>query len=404
MVSSVAITGIGVVSAIGEGKDAFTDGLLQGRNAFSYMKRPGRRKECGFLGAEISAFTLPERFSKRTLRTASLSVQLALTTLQQAWEDSNLDGVDPLRIGLVVGGSNFQQRELVQSWEAYRDRLPFIRPSYGLTFLDTDVCGACTEEFGIAGLAYTVGGASASGQLAILQAIQAIQTEQVDVCIAIGTLMDLSYLECQALRSLGAMGSDRYSDQPAQACRPFDKNRDGFIFGECSGAIVLEKADAPRRAKVKPYAVIAGWAITMDRNRNPDPSFESEVRVINSALQHAKLAPREIDYVNPHGTGSVVGDETELRAILACKLAGAYINATKSITGHGLAAAGVVEVIATLVQMEASQLHPTRNLDEPIEPRCNWVGQVSISHAIKNAITLSIGFGGINTAICLRQP
>jgi malonyl-ACP decarboxylase len=141
----------------------------------------------------------------------------------------------------------------------------------------------------------------------------------------------------------------------------------------------------------------------MDGNRNPNPSYDGEVQVIQSALGAASLLAREIDYINPHGTGSIIGDETELKALQDCQLSHAYINATKSITGHGLSAAGTVEVIATLLQMQASRLHPSISLDDPLDPSFNWVRSQSIPHVIAHALNLSTGFGGINTAICLRR-
>jgi len=138
----------------------------------------------------------------------------------------------------------------------------------------------------------------------------------------------------------------------------------------------------------------------MDGNRNPDPSLDGETEAIQSAIDASGWTPAQIDYVNPHGTGSIVGDETELKALHACGLAGAWLNATKSLTGHGLSAAGTVEVIATLLQMQAGRLHPTRNLENPIDLTLNWVNDQSIDHPIENALTLSMGFGGINTALC----
>jgi len=399
----VFITGVGITSAIGKGKTDFTSALMQGQHAFGVMQRPGRQKKTSFIGAEIPSFSFPEHFSKRVLRTASFSGQVAMVTLQEAWDGANLDSIDPSRVGLVIGGSNLQQRELVQMYETYQDRAHLVRPTYGISFMDSDLCGLCTEQFGIKGFAYTVGGASASGQVAVIQAIQAVQTGQVDICIAMGALMDITYWECQALRSLGAMGTDRYAMEPAMACRPFDKNRDGFIYGESCGAVVIERADSAIRRQVKPYARISGWAIGMDGNRNPNPSCEGEVGVIKKALEYAKISAQEIDYINPHGTGSVIGDEIEIKAIQDCQLSHAYINATKSITGHGLSAAGTVEVIATLLQMKESRLHPTRNLEEPIESSINWVGAESVEHDIGHALSLSMGFGGINTAICLQN-
>jgi malonyl-ACP decarboxylase len=397
------VTGMGVISAIGQGKAAFAAALLDGKAAFDVMRRPGRQRESAYIGTEIREMAFPPGIARQTLRAASLSAQAALVVLQEAWVDARLFDVDPCRIGLIVGGSNIQQRELAQIHESYRDRSAFLRPTYALSFMDSDLCGFCTAQFGIRGLAYTVGGASASGQLAIIQAAQAVSVDQVDVCIALGALMDLSYWECQSLRALGAMGSDRYADEPALACRPFDCDHDGFIFGESCGAVVIESLESSQRRGVMPYAALRGWGVAMDGNRNPEPSLKGEMRAIQSALDASGFTPAQIDYVNPHGTGSIVGDETESKALRACGLAGAYLNATKSLIGHGLSAAGTVEVIATLLQMQAGQLHPTRNLENPIDLTLNWVTNKSIDHPIENALTLSMGFGGINTALCWQR-
>jgi malonyl-ACP decarboxylase len=269
--------------------------------------------------------------------------------------------------------------------------------------MDSDACGLMTELFGIRGLAYTVGGASASGQVAVLQAMQAVATGQVDACIAIGALMDLSFWELQAFRSIGAMGSERHAANPASACRPFDAERDGFIYGEACGAIVVERADRLQRSGIAPYATCAGGAVAMDGHRNPDPSVEGEMRVIRGALDRAGLRAHMVDYVNTHGTASHLGDEIELQAIRRSGLQGAWLNATKSIVGHGLSAAGAVEIVATLLQMRAGRLHATRNLVSPIDPGLNWVREAGERCTVRNALTLSFGFGGVNSALCLRQ-
>ena len=415
--AEIVITGVGVLSSIGQGKTAFISALTEGRHNFGVMRRPGRQwtpaahapgdvaagPATSFLGAEVGEVSLPESIARGNLRSASLSGQMALVALHEAWTDAKLDQVDGARIGLVVGGSNFQQRELVNTHAAYAQRVPFLRPTYGISFMDSDLCGLCTETFGIRAFAYTLGGASASGQLAVIHAIQAVRRDEADVCIALGALMDLSYWECQGFRSLGAMGSDLYAREPARACRPFDRGRDGFIFGECCGAVVVERVDSVRRSGVSPYVRLSGWSTRADGNRNPNPSFDGEVAVIQQCLARAGLSPETIDYVNPHGTGSAIGDETELRAIRQCGLAGAHLNATKALIGHGLSAAGTVELIATVLQMKAAQLHPTRNLQEPIDSSFQWVGESAISHRIERAIKLSMGFAGVNTAVCLER-
>jgi len=403
MPRELVITGMGVISPIGQGKADFAKALLAGNSAFDVMRRPGRQQKSAYLGAEIGDITFPAGLEKRFLRASSLSAQLALVALHEAWDEARLHEIDPRRIGLVIGGSNTQQRELLQLQKAHQDRPEFLRPSYGLSFMDTDLCGFCTAQFGIRGLAFTVGGASASGQLAIVQAAQAVVSGQVDICVALGALTDLSYWECQGFRALGAMGSDRYADEPELACRPFDREHDGFIFGESCGALVIETRRSSERRSVDPYASLCGWGIAMDANRNPDPSRDGEVRAINDALRAAGQQPSEIDYVNPHGTGSPLGDETELSALAQCGLAGVHINATKSLIGHGLSAAGAVEAIATLLQMKEGRLHPSRNLGHPVDPDFSWITDTAVDCEIAKALTLSMGFGGMNTALIWRN-
>jgi malonyl-ACP decarboxylase len=400
------VTGVGVTTAVGQGRSDFLVALLAGKHAFGELKRPGRQlagSEGPLLGCEIDNLFLPHLFSDRDLRTASLSARVGVSTLHEAWHDANLNDVDPCRIGLIVGGSNFQQRELVLIQEKYADRAHFLRPSYGTTFLDSDICGLCTKYFSIKGFAYTMGGASASGQLAVIQAIESVASGRVDACIAMGALMDLSHWECRGLRAMGAMGSDRYVDEPSLASRPFDRHRDGFIFGESCGVVVIEKSDLAHRHGVSPYATVLGWATRIDGNRNPNPSKEGGLAVISESLVRGGLSPTAIDYVNPHGSGSIVGDDTEISAIREAGLSHAYINTTKSLIGHGLTAAGAVEVVATVLQMRAGALHPSRNLECPIDSSLNWVRETSFTHQIEHAISLSMGFGGINTALCLGR-
>lgn len=433
------VTGLGVVSAVGQGKQAFAQALLDGRSAFGVLRRPGRQlpaaqpvhvnghgnghgrgnghgngngatddataddASMAFLGAEIADLHLPESLPRKSLRNVSLSACAALAALHEAWHEARLDDVRPERIGLIVGGSNFQQRELLCAQTEHTGRPWYITPGYGHAFLDSDLCGLCTELFNIRGFAYTLGAASASGQVAILQAVEAVRSEQADVCIAIGALTDLSYWELQALTSMGAMGSARFAQAPGAACRPFDAERDGFVYGEACGAVVIERADRIQRTGVERYARCLGGAMVMDGNRHPNPSLIGECSAISHALRRAGLLPQQIDYVNPHGSGSRIGDETELKALRTCDLQHAWINTTKSITGHGLAAAGAVEVVATLLQMRAGRLHPSRNLERPMEPCWCFVRDTAQSCDMRNALTISIGFGGVNSALCWQR-
>lgn len=398
----VVITGIGITSGVGQGKEAFSKALWNGAHAFKVMEREDRSyDDVSFLGAEVSELNYLDSFSKRVLRKSTYTGKMALATIKEAWEDAGIHEVDSNSIGLIIGGSNVQQRELFKITKKYMNQSYYIPATYACSYMDTDLCGLCTEEFDIRGMAYTVGGSSASGQLAFIQAVQAVELGIVDICIAVGALMDLSYLECQAFRSIGAMGSDRYNNIPDQACRPFDQDRDGFIYGENCGVLIVESEKSALRRNKKVYAVVEGFGIQMDANRNPNPSFEGEICAINKALARAELKPEVIEYINPHGSGSKIGDKIELEALKKCGLHSAYINATKSITGHGLSAAGAVELVASVLQMRKSKLHPTRNLVNPIDTSFRWVKENAIYCTVNHAINVSIGFGGINTAVCL---
>lgn len=400
---SPVISGIGITTAIGQGRTAVTEALLKGDSAFGVMQRPGRQQASSFLGAEIGGISFSQRLSKKLLRAASFTGMIAMTTLDEAWQDAGLDQADPDRIGLIIGGSNIQQRDIYQTYSKYAHRPEAITPTYAISFMDNDLCGLCTEQFGIKGPAYTIGAASASGQIAIIQAIHAVRSGVVDICIAIGALMDLSCLELQAFKSLGVMGSARFASAPSEACRPYDRDRDGFIFGESCGAVVIETARTANLRSIQPRALVSGWSISMDANRNPNPSYDGECKVIRQALKSSGIDSMEIDYINPHASGSIIGDETELRAIRDCKLSHSYINTTKSILGHGLTAAGAVEVIVTLLQMEAGALHPCLNLVHPISPELKMVTGGPMKHEVQKALCLSFGFGGTNSALVLER-
>ncbi|XOV79517.1 MAG: beta-ketoacyl synthase N-terminal-like domain-containing protein [Aestuariibacter sp.] len=409
----IVVSGLGITSSIGQGCDVFLASLLNAETAFAPLSRPGRQCLPGqepaanhipFIGAELQELVMPDSIKASSYRTASLSGKVALATAWEAYKDAGLEEMDSGRLGLLVGGSNFQQRELLTQQAKYANKAEFLRPTYAMGFMDTDVCGLCTEQLGIKGLAFTVGGASASGQLAIIQGIEAVYSGRVDACVVLGALMDLSFWECQGFRAIGAMGSQSFYEQPELASRPFDKNHDGFIFGESCGAVVIETQESAVRRGAAIYAEIRGWAVAMDANRNPDPSADGEIKVITEALKMAKLSASEIDYVNPHGTGSIIGDETELAVLRQTGLNHAAINTTKSILGHGLSAAGSSELVATILQLKGGKLHPCRNLDNPIADDFNWVTDSAKSQQIKYAIKMSMGFGGVNTAVCLRNP
>ncbi len=407
MIDNIEITGMGIVTSIGQEVATFKEALLSGETQFAYLKQPGRESIKPFIGAEIPDIDAKTLFPEYSglLRTATKSAQVAIVAVAEAWQDAKLtlSKVNPERIGLVVGGSNLQQRYQQQIWQRYHSRQEFIRPTYGLTFWDTDILGLISQCFQIQGEGYSVGGASASGAVAIIHAARQILMGSSDICIALGALSDLSGAEFQALMNLGAMGSERFADRPDLACRPFDQDHDGFIYGEGCGVVILERTDRAQQRGARSHGQLKGWGLALDGNRSPEPSQKGEERAINTALAMADLQPESIDYVNTHGTGSPLGDKTEVAALKSVGLHHSLINSTKSLTGHCLTGAGVVEGIATILQMKFGFCHPTKNLVNPIDTSLNWVKETSVQLEIKYAISNSFGFGGINTALLIAQ-
>lgn len=407
---NIDITGLGVVTAIGQGVTAFKEALFSGKTQFDYLKRLGREGPKQFIGAEIPESMVVALNSLclehgNIMSTASWSGQIATLAVSEAWQDSQLTNakVNPERIGLVVGGSNLQQRYQKQMWERYQSRLQFLRPTYALTYWDTDIMGLLSQCFLIQGEGYTVGGASASGAVAIIHAARQILMGVTDISIAVGALFDISSYECQGFTNLGAMGSERFADRPDLACRPFDQDHDGFIYGEGCGVLVLENAEHARRRGVVSHGKLIGWGLTLDGNRSSEPSQKGEERALNAALKMADLKPEEVNYVNTHGTSSPLGDKTEVAALKSLGLNNCLVNSTKSLTGHCLTAAGVIELIATLIQLKYDFCHSTNNLVNPIDDTLNWVKDGPIQAQMQYAISNSFAFSGINTALAIEK-
>lgn len=399
----IVLTGMGVTTAIGRGAAEFAVALFNGDNRAAVMRRDGRQEQGGtsnFIGSEIPGTKLLNALPENIPNNASLSAQVAVVTLNEAWRVACLHDVDPARIGLVIGGNNLQQRQLI-SYQAARAP-EYVSPSYAFAYMDTDIVGVCTECFEIRGPAFCVGAASASGQVAIIQAACTVLADQADVCIALGAMVDLSHWECRAFQSLGAMASPRPGEAPATIGRPFDADAQGFVFGESCAAVVVERAKRIQRCGTTAEVALTGWGMVSAGSRSPAPSYSGEVRAIRQALDMASIGPGDIEYVNPHGTGSPAGDRVEAEALIECGLATAPVNCTKSLTGHGLSSAGIVELAATVLQLRHKRLHPSLNLTRPITDRINWVVEGRSCPAIRRAINLSHGFAGLNSAICLE--
>jgi malonyl-ACP decarboxylase len=242
--------------------------------------------------------------------------------------------------------------------------------------------------------------------VALIKAAQALEFGLLDACLVVGALSDLSPVALQGFFSIGALGGRRPGVAPEQACRPFDRGHDGFVYGQGGGCLVLEAEASVRRRGARAGAELAGWALRLDGNRLADPSAAGEARVMRECMARAGVGPGQVDYVNAHGSASPLGDEIEaqaLRAAFGQHLPNVWVNSTKGLVGHCLFSAGVVEAIACVLQIEHGFVHPNLNLVDPIDEHCRFCGPAAEPATISLALSNSFGFGGVNSSIALRR-
>lgn len=414
---ATAITGMGLVCSLGEGVEAFTAGLRAGQTGIRFRERTATSLAGGArIAAEIRGFSFEpalercgvrdEALRARALkagRRAPFTVQTALVAALEAWARAGLETahVAPERVGLIVAGSNLSQEYVFRVHEEYGGDPTYINPRYALQFLDTYHLGVLSEVLGARGEGCTVGGASASGNVALARAHQLLELALCDVCVVVGPPAEFSVLELQALANVGALCKG-FLEEPARVCRPFDRQHNGFVPGEAGACVILEREGFARERKATVQARLLGVAVQLDGNASSDPSAAGEARTIRRALQQAGVEPGAIDYINAHGTASPLGDRTELEALWSVWGEGICevdINSTKGWAGHCLGAAGLVEAIATVSQLQHGFVHPNANLEDPIDGRFRLAGASARSRELRRAISNSFGFGGINSCI-----
>ncbi|WP_238651991.1 beta-ketoacyl synthase N-terminal-like domain-containing protein [Paenibacillus piscarius] len=414
----VTVTGMGFLGAAASGAEAFKQFLYDGGSAMGYLQGPVYTDGQPLIGAALKEDGLLENFlqyegdlcrgARRLFRISGLSVKASALAAAEAWQQAKLNIRKPesQRIGLILAGSNISPAVSYAAMAQYREQPELLHPRYALNYMDTYQLGVLSEMFAIHGEAATAGGASASGNTAVLRAAQLIQLGIADICMVIGPLAELSPLELQAFLNIGAYGGRSFHDNPSAACRPFDSSHEGFIFGQASACLILEGADSAAAREAEVLATIAGGAVTLDGHSLSDPSEDGQVRTMELALHTAGLAPDDIDYINAHGTSTPLGDLTELSSI--SQVFGSHVrhlrlNSTKALTGHCLYAAGVVEAVATIIQQQGKFLHPLPNLENPVSREPYYASRRAEQASLVCGLSNSYGFGGINTGIIIRK-
>lgn len=417
--NAVAITGMGIISAVGTGILAFEEALYEGKSCFISSKSYPQLS-FPLISAEINHFNFNDEMKKycadqdlqkkliKLSRQQPYALQLSLIAALEAWQSANmhhhLNKIDMNRVGVVIGSQNASGHYQYNLFEQFKENPEYLTPSYALNFMDSNYIGVMSEVFNIKGEGFTVGGASATGNMAMIRAYQLIKHGYQDAVLVVGVPADLSPLELQGFYNLGALGSKHYVKEPNKACRPFDKNHDGFIYGQAAASLLLESASSAKKRKVPILGHVLGGAVLLDSNHLSNPEEQGELAVMQKALEDADIRVNDIDYINAHGTSAPLGDETEISAIeklLGDRSLNVYVNSTKSITGHCLWSAGIVEAIATVIQVRKGFLHANLNLENPISQKTQFVKEKAQKIQAHIALSNGFGFGGINTCIVL---
>ncbi|MCO1593980.1 polyketide beta-ketoacyl:ACP synthase [Micromonospora sp. RHAY321] len=407
MTPGAAITAMAAISAFGPDQTAFADGLRRGRTAIvDQGGQPGPRYRARLawqdLPTTLDAITaLPDdlrRAASRIARRTPRTVQAGLAVAVQAWVSAGLHErpTAPDRIGVVVTAGDLDGQYAQHVHALHTANPARVPPTFALHTVSTSQIGVISHTLGITGPGFTVGLASAAGNAAVIAAARLIATDEVDVCLVVGALAEPSLLELTALANLGALAWEGRSV-------PFDTARCGFVVGEATGCLVLESTRNAQRREAPILAVLAGYGHLLDANSLPNPAVPGEVAAMRAALRRAGLRPAQIDYVNTHGTGSLVGDHTEVEALRQVfgDVPGQrpWLNSTKSLTGHCIGAAGVIEAIATVEQMAQGYVHANAGLTDPLPTAGRFTGPAPEPASIRAALSNGFAFGGVNTCL-----
>jgi 3-oxoacyl-[acyl-carrier-protein] synthase II len=406
----VVITGMGVISPVGNSQDEFWKSLTEGRNGIGQITRFDVSKYSARIAGEVKDFDPAQFMDRKELRRMDRCTHYAMAAAKMAVEDSGLkiEGEFAERVGVIIGsgigGTETWEAQHQKLLEAGPDRIsPFFVP---MMIIDI-AAGQVSIAFGAKGLNLATVSACASGGHAIGESMKSIQTGDCDAMICGGAEAPVTPLALAGFCAMRALSLR--NDHPEQASRPFDKDRDGFVMGEGAGILVLEELEHAKARGAKIYAEICGYGASGDAYHMtaPAPGGEGAARAMKMALRTGDLKPEEVDYVNAHGTSTDMNDKYETAAIKtvfgehAKKLA---VSSTKSMTGHLLGAAGGVEAIATVLTIKHGVIHPTVNYTTP-DPECDldYVPNKARTAKVKAALSNSFGFGGHNVSLAFRE-
>lgn len=409
----VVVTGIGAITPIGNTKDEYWNGLMNGVSGADYIQQFDCSKFKTRFACELKNFEPTHYLDRKEARKLDRFTQTALVVSDMAIADAGIDKekMNPDRIGVIhssgIGGLITFQHEVTDF--ARGDGTPRFNPFFIPKMILDIAAGHISMRHNFRGPNYAVVSACASSTHGVMDAFNLIRLGKADIILAGGSESVISEAGVGGFNAMKAL-SER-NDDPKTASRPFDKDRDGFVMGEGAGILVLEELEHAIARGAKIYCEIAGAGASADAHHitAPHPDGLGARNVMIEALREAGMQPEDIDYINVHGTSTPLGDIAEVRAIQAVFGEHAYklnISSTKSMTGHLLGAAGVIEAIACVLSVVNDIVPPTINhfTDDPeLDPKLNFTFNTAQQRTVNAAISNTFGFGGHNASLIVKK-
>lgn len=405
----VVITGAGVVTSLGFGLDQFWGSIKEGKNGISEVTRIDTTNLATKVGAEIKDFDPTQFMDRKEARRMDRYNQFAMAAAKLAIENSklDLDSVDKDKCGVIIGSGVGGLETLEEQHSVLINKGPGrISPFFIPMMISNMAAGRVAIEYGFKGFNECVVTACATSNNAIGDAFKVVQRGDADVMITGGAEAVITMMSFGGFCSMGAMTTN---PDPETACRPFDKDRDGFVAGEGAGLLVIEDLEHATNRGANILAEIVGYGCTADAYHitAPHPDGEGGIRCMKMAIADAGIKPEEVGYINAHGTSTPLNDPTEVKiakAVFGDHIKNVAMSSTKSMTGHLLGAAGAVEAIITAMALKEGFLPPTIHVQNQ-DPECDidCVPNVGRNADIKYALSNGLGFGGHNATICLKK-
>lgn len=402
----VVVTGIGCVTPIGNGVEGLWEGLQRGESAVRRISRFDPSPFRSHIAAQVDEFEPTDYMDRQRAKRLERFAHFSVASARMALEDAKLDpaGEDPSRVGVqmgsALGGVGYGEEQLAKF---VTRGVKAVDPLLALSIFAGSASCNVAIEFGFTGPNSTNGMSCASGAIAIGDAWRMIRNGDIDVALAGGVEAPLAPLCYGAFAIIRAMSTR--NDDPARASRPFDAERDGFVMAEGGAVLVLEERERARARGARVYAELRGFGTSNDAHHMtaPRPDGAEAARAMRLALQAGGVAPEEIDYVNAHGSATLLNDSTEsrvIRRVLGPQADRAAVSGTKGFHGHSLGATGAWEAAITVLAMHRGWIPPTLNLEQAGE-ECDlpYVTGEGRCASIGAAVSNSFGFGGINAAL-----